>query len=87
MGPMRRDHGHGRAHQPALPLDEPSPPRRAPAVDWRLDEHTRLVGRAGVAAARAALTSPANGVPSPHPASGADHDGVAGATSAEDQAA
>ncbi|MGB7052595.1 MAG: hypothetical protein WBG41_13595, partial [Acidimicrobiales bacterium] len=69
------------------PLDEPSPPRRAPAVDWRLDEHTRLVGRAGVAAARAALTSPANGVPNSHPGTAASQDGVAGATRAEDQAA
>jgi hypothetical protein len=97
MGPMRRDHGYGRAHQPALPLDEPSPPGRAPAVDWRLDEHTRLVGRAGVAAARAALTSSANGMPSPRAAAAtataaataaADGPtGATGATSAEDQAA
>lgn len=26
-----------------------------PARDWRLDEHTRQVGRAGIAAAREAL--------------------------------
>ncbi len=85
---MSRDHRHVRAHQPALPLDVASAPRKAPAGDWRLDEHTRLVGRAGVAAARAALTSPANRAASPHPGAAADHQGVAqGAPSAEDQAA
>ncbi len=31
------------------------PAKGSPATDWRLDEHTRAVGREGVAAARALL--------------------------------
>jgi hypothetical protein len=31
------------------------PPSGTPGTDWRLDEHTRAVGRQGVAAARALL--------------------------------
>jgi hypothetical protein len=31
------------------------PAKGSPATDWRLDEHTREVGREGVAAARALL--------------------------------
>ncbi len=49
-------------HQPTLPFAVPVPDRadgcgaRAdPGHDWRLDEHTRRVGRRGVAAARALL--------------------------------
>ena len=49
---------HG--HQPPLPLVETSDDNRSPTVsgpdaEWRLDEHTREVGRLGIAAARAAL--------------------------------
>jgi len=48
-------------YQPQLPLpvsacDLPGDPAASwPADDWRLDEHTRHVGRRGVAAARALL--------------------------------
>ncbi len=57
-------------------------------MDWRLDEHTRLVGRAGVAAARAALTSAANVAPAPHPGTAADLEATAPrAASEEDRAA
>jgi hypothetical protein len=31
------------------------PAKGSPSADWRLDEHTRAVGREGVAAARALL--------------------------------
>jgi len=55
-------------YQPQLPLpvsacDRPGDPAPCwPADDWRLDEHTRHVGRRGVAAARALLQgSPAAG--------------------------
>jgi hypothetical protein len=37
--------------QPPLPLDV------VPAPDWRLNEHTRDVGRRGLAEARAALAA------------------------------
>ncbi|HEY6622991.1 MAG TPA: hypothetical protein VIX85_04105 [Acidimicrobiales bacterium] len=33
----------------------PQPSPGTPGTDWRLDEHTRAVGREGVAAARALL--------------------------------
>jgi hypothetical protein len=58
-----------RGGQPPLPLVEAPPPPGAPAggsadgtpadgdAEWRLDEHTRLVGRQGIAAARALLRS------------------------------
>ncbi len=48
-------------YQPQLPLpvsacDRPGDPAPSPPADgWRLDEHTRQVGRRGVAAARALL--------------------------------
>jgi len=52
--------------QPPLPLVDPG---EAPVVstpsgtgaEWRLDEHTREVGRRGIAAAREALRSSARG--------------------------
>ncbi len=52
---------HRSGYQPQLPLPasardhpgDPAPPW--PADGWRLDEHTRQVGRRGVAAARALL--------------------------------
>jgi hypothetical protein len=59
---MTVDHtSHRSGYQPQLPLpasagDHPgdSVPT-VPAYGWRLDEHTRQVGRRGVAAARALL--------------------------------
>ncbi|HEX3461025.1 MAG TPA: hypothetical protein VHT49_08980 [Acidimicrobiales bacterium] len=49
------------AHQPELPLagtqpGESTPPKAGPP-EWRLDERTRLVGRQGIAAARALLAA------------------------------
>ena len=53
-------------HQPRLPLVDidaegegaaRSAPSPDPDADWRLDEHTRMVGRMGIAAARARLHS------------------------------
>jgi hypothetical protein len=57
-----------RGHQPPLPLVEAAPSEAVPAApgatpatasgadaEWRLDEHTRTVGRMGIAAARARL--------------------------------
>jgi hypothetical protein len=41
----------GRRHEPAGE-DRPVPTRRA---SWELDEHTRQIGKQGLAAARAAL--------------------------------
>ena len=61
----RRDPGtveHETGFQPQLPLQGDGVgrhPRPAPHDDWRLDEPTRLAGRRGVAAARAALASTA----------------------------
>jgi hypothetical protein len=46
--PDRRTPADDHPEQPRLPLDGVDP-------DWRLDEHTRAVGLAGVAAARAIL--------------------------------
>ena len=60
-----------RGHQPPLPLvdADPAPDERRRVgsdrrddassgdSDWRLDEHTRKVGREGIAAARAVLRS------------------------------
>ena len=46
------------AYQPQLPIPTEWPRARTPRRDdddWRLDEPTRLVGRRGLAAARAAL--------------------------------
>ena len=53
-----------RGLQPPLPLVDPgdAPDPAAPAdadAEWRLDEHTREVGRRGIAAARARLRAPA----------------------------
>jgi len=56
-----------RGLQPQLPLPAVEPDGVAPAPetpvdvdrDWRLDEHTRQVGRQGIAAARAHLRSAA----------------------------
>ena len=45
-------------YQPQLPLPGPTGAQDRPArdgEDWRIDEPTRLAGRRGVAAARAAL--------------------------------
>lgn len=58
---------HIRGLQPQLPLlvvdpDEVAPVAEAPVDedrDWHLDEHTRQVGRRGIAAARAHLRSAA----------------------------
>ncbi len=51
-----------RGHQPPLPLVDVSPHDDPTATsdagteaEWRLDEHTRMVGRMGIAAARAQL--------------------------------
>jgi hypothetical protein len=55
---MWTDHLRGRGLQPELPLDDGPPLPGGPAHDWRLDERTRRVGRAGVAAARAELRAP-----------------------------
>jgi hypothetical protein len=53
-----------RGHQPRLPLVDADPGTVAPVerdgdatTEWRLDEHTRMVGRLGIAAARAHLRS------------------------------
>ena len=61
--------------QPPLPLVEPeAAPDASPSTaeaDWHLDEHTREVGRRGIAAARARLrdragaTHRTDGVPPP----------------------
>ncbi|HEV3265713.1 MAG TPA: hypothetical protein VG014_09320 [Acidimicrobiales bacterium] len=51
------------AHQPELPLAggntaEPAPSASEPRPpEWRLDERTRLIGRQGIAAARALLAA------------------------------
>jgi hypothetical protein len=50
--------------QPPLPLVDPEddttgPTASGPDAEWRLDEHTREVGRRGIAAARARLRAPA----------------------------
>lgn len=51
------------AHQPELPLagaqpDGSNPPAPDPGPpEWRLDERTRLIGREGIAAARALLAA------------------------------
>jgi hypothetical protein len=52
---MWTDHVRGRGLQPELPLDDRPSPSGGPAHDWRLDERTCRVGRAGVAAARSVL--------------------------------
>ncbi len=39
---------------PAVPVADPAAPGRQPAP-WELDEHTRHVGKQGLAAARQAL--------------------------------
>jgi len=54
------------AYQPQLPIPTEWPracPPRPGDDDWRIDEPTRLVGRRGLAAARAALarTAPDSG--------------------------
>jgi len=46
------------AYQPQLPIPTAWPQNRPPRPeddDWRIDEPTRLAGRRGLAAARAAL--------------------------------
>jgi len=70
-----------RGIQPRLPLIEPDPGPVEPSpadgdAEWRLDEHTRVVGRLGIAAARARLRSP-TGHPRPGPGRGTDPDGSA----------
>ncbi len=56
-------------YQPQLPLkgEVVRPIRRGDAADdWRLDEPTRIVGRQGLAAARAALARASSDVPVRH---------------------
>jgi hypothetical protein len=48
--------GSATRRTPARPTPE-APPTERPPVDWRLDEHTREVGRRGVAEARRALAA------------------------------
>jgi hypothetical protein len=65
-----------RSRQLQLPLAEATeapkqPSLPEPTVEWRLDEHTRQVGRRGIAAARALLAEHA---PAPRP--GSDPDGA-----------
>jgi hypothetical protein len=53
---------HVRGLQPQLPLPEIEPSVSPDTTDddepeWRLDEHTRQVGRQGIASARARLRS------------------------------
>jgi len=79
MSQSHRTPTHG--IQPRLPLVEvdPAPDVASPAdgeVEWRLDEHTRMVGRLGIAAARARLRSSA-GRPRTGPGRGNDPDGSA----------
>ena len=73
---------HG--HQPRLPLVEVDPPLpdttssdhdTVTEVEWRLDEHTRMVGRMGIAAARARLQA-SGGHRSAESKGGARHDGT-----------
>jgi hypothetical protein len=56
-------------YQPQLPLTG-DVVRRVPRADadsdWRLDEPTRIVGRQGLAAARAALASTSSDLPAQH---------------------
>ena len=51
--------------QPALPLVDPPVPaeddRSDNDAEWHLDEHTREVGRLGIAAARACLRASSTG--------------------------
>jgi len=69
-------------HQPPLPLVvEPTPtpvidPESALDDEWRLDEHTRMVGLKGIAAARARLRSSAQStnMRDPSPGRGRDPD-------------
>jgi hypothetical protein len=70
--------------QPELPLPSAAAPpgrseaRRAPRpAEWRLDEHTKQIGRQGVAAARAALRSHPAPDRGPHPAGDRDRTGRA----------
>lgn len=62
---MRRNERRTLDRQPQLPLVEQLPSVEEPPAattvdgDWRLDEQTCEVGRAGVAAARAALAASA----------------------------
>ena len=70
---------HG--HQPPLPLvetddDTGSSTVSGPDAEWRLDEHTREVGRLGIAAARAALRSGSRTVPPARAASTHTPDGA-----------
>ena len=74
QNPDARTYGH----QPRLPLVEAESStgteRSADEqAEWRLDEHTRLVGRMGIAAARARLRSPNR----PSPGDGGDARGRA----------
>ncbi len=87
---MWSDRAQRRTVQPELPLDEVSaPPSGNPSGEWRLDEHTRRVGRAGVAAARARLTAPVPGreVPTAPAPPGAGTRPDQAVASAEDRAA
>ena len=40
---------------PSTPLPDQAPLALAPDTSWELDEHTRTIGRLGLAAARQAL--------------------------------
>ena len=88
---MWSDRVRSRTEQPELPLDEISarPSASAPS-EWRLDERTRRLGRAGVAAARARLTPPTGDHQMPTPASpsaGAQPQRTVAAAAAQDRAA
>jgi hypothetical protein len=65
MAPARRP--RSRISQPELPLPIPEavPSARTTGdgtvTNWRIDEHTRMIGRRGIAAARAQLVAGATG--------------------------
>ena len=67
-----------RGHQPRLPLVDadagPGGPEADVEAEWRLDEHTRMVGRMGIAAARARLRSTSTAPRRSGPGRGTDPD-------------